>query len=239
MQLLNEAFRAVQRNLGALLAYIFFSALMSFARVLSNKWFEALDKETVSPFVENGFPIISNVLIAAGYALLLSVVFARMGREIDRPFWKVESDREAIRRFFQLWFILILISILFGDIVGQLIVHSPDDGQIFSILWLCGNSFLILIGGAIMFQSHCRKDEIAQAMGTLLHQLPLTLLAALVSFFFNSLVIEIMRAGILPDLATPILDIIDGYGTCLVFAFIWLICMRHRDEESEDEDFDF
>lgn len=239
MELLKDAFRAVQRNLGSLLLYIFFGAAMSFARILSNKWFEALDKETLSPLIENGFPIISKIIIAAGYALLLCVVFARIGREIDRPFWKVESDREAIRRFFSLWFILLLISILCGDLIGQLITDSPKDGQILSLVWLFGNSFLIQVGGAIMFYGHCRKEEIAQAMSTLLHQLPLTLLAALVSFFFNSLVIEIMRAGILPDLVTPVLDIIEGYGFCVVFAFTWLICMRHRDEESEDEDFDF
>jgi len=239
VQLLKEAFRAVQRNLGPLVSYIFFSAVMTFIRILTNKWIEALDKETLSPLIEHGFPFARDILVAAGYAILISIVFARMGREIDRPFWKIETDREAVRRFFKLWFILFLLNILAMDLVGKMIVASPDEGQLLAVMWLVGYSFLVLIGGSIMFYGHCRKEEIAQAMSTLLNQLPLTLLAAIVSFFFNSLVLEILRTGILPDLATPALDIIEGYGFCLVFAFTWLICMRNRDEESEDEDFDF
>lgn len=212
---------------------------MGYIRILTNKWFESLDKETLSPIIEHGYPFASDVLIAAGYAFAMCIVFGRIGREIDRPFWKIDSDWEVLRRFFNLWFILVLISILVIGLVGQFLEASTEEGQILFFIWLFGNSFLIQFGGAIMFYGHCRKEEIAQAMSTLMHQLPLTLLAALVSFFFNILVINILAEQILPKWGTPAVDIIDGYGTCVVFAFTWLICMRHRDDESEDEDFDF
>ena len=239
MQLLNEAFRAIQRNLGPLIFYICVGAGMGFIRILTNKWFESLDKETISPLLASGYPIASDILIAAGYAFALCIVFARMGREIDKPFWKLESDWEVLQRFYNLWFILILMSILALRVSDQLAADSPEEGQLVFFLWLFGNSFLIQTGGAIMFYGHCRKEEIALAASTLLRQFPLILLAALVSLFFNMLVLTILAEQVLPAWATPMLDIIDGYGTCLVFAFTWLICMRNRDEESEDEDFDF
>jgi hypothetical protein len=241
VDLLNEAFRAVQRNIGALLFYICFTGGMSVARLLTDTWFESLDKETISPLLETGYPLLTEILLAAGYALALSVVFARMGREIDQPFWKVDSDWEALRRFFNLWFILVLLNILLANQANQLAADggTQSEGVALYLFSLLLNSLLIQIGGAIMFYGHVQKEEIGQAFTTLLHQFPRVLLAALVSFFFTILVLSIMSDEILPKWATPTLQIIDGYGTCLVFAFTWLICMRHRDEESEDEDFDF
>lgn len=239
--MIKEAFAAVQRNRRSLLLYVAIIFGLHSVKLLCDYFLGQVAEAEIPPTVEHAYAFVSDIVAAAVYAVAQCTAFARIGREMDRPFWKIEGDGEALRRFFKLWFLLDLAGILLLRIVDG--YASELDGESISVVlfffWIIIAVLLVPFGASVMFYGQVGKEEVLRAATTLIDQLPRTMLVLLMGYVIASIVIGIQMAGILPPWATPSLAILDGFGDCLIFCAVWLICIYHRDEDAEGPDLDF
>ena len=241
MAIIRAALQAVQRNYGPLLFYIGVGFAVYSARL-------ALDALVIAPrsedFGENLIRMYSfaiDIVAVAIVAMAQTVAFSRIGREIDRPTWRVENDMDAIRLFYTLWLLLGLLNVAairFLDIVVTRMDEPPVQFAL-AMMWLTGAVLLVPFGAAIMFYGRVGRREVGEAVSTMLRQFPHTFLIAIIGIFAGMFLINLQPD--LPLWARPALAIADGYVDCLLFASMWLVCIYHRDEyeHPDDEDFDF
>ncbi len=241
MAILRAAFQALQRNYGPLLFYIGVGFAVYSARLSLDTLVIAPRAEEIAENILRLYSIAIDIVAVALVAMAQTIAFSRMGREIDRPMWRVADDLDAVRLFYKLWLLLGLVNIAalrFLDIV----VARTDEAAVqftLAMIWLMGAVLLIPFGAAVMFYGRVGRQEVAEAISTMTHQFPYTLLIAIVGIFFGLFLITLQPD--LPLLARPALAIADGYLDCFLFAAMWLVCIYHRDEyeHPDDEDFDF
>ena len=89
----------MQHNLSALFLYLAIVVGADTLKLLVDVvWIEPA-REQLGKGLVQAYGFGSLLLLSVCFALGQSVAFARMGREMDRPLWKVSGDREAIRRY--------------------------------------------------------------------------------------------------------------------------------------------
>lgn len=182
--------------------------------------------------------LVASGLITTGvFSIGQALAFLRLGREIDKPFWKIESNFSTFIRFFSFWFTLNLITLTL-----QLLIIVPeipaDTKESLFICWLLFITTVIPFGATVMFYGIPGREEMAQACSTMIAQLPYYCAIFICTFFLYFYLIQIQASG-LPDLALPLLEIIFVYIECVVFAFCWELCKKQRDELEHPDDFDF
>jgi hypothetical protein len=174
------------------------------------------------------------------YAAAQAVAFSQLGKEIDRPLWKIADYWEALRRYFPVWMALNGVVILLNMLtfVVPPLIDNEEFGRLPFWLLVFASATYIPVGAAIMF---CRKFEwrtLGEALGPLRRQLPTTLIVLCLNgflfFFFLSLIVQTASQNWI----RPVIDIISGYFDCVVFAATWLICMLDR-QTPEEVDLDF
>ncbi len=241
MSIIRGALQALQRNYGPLLFYIGVGVAVYSARL-------ALDMLVIAPrsedLAENVIRIYSfaiDVVAVAIVAMAQTIAFSRIGREIDRPNWRVENDTDAIRLFYTLWLLLGLLNVSVVRFL-DIFLSGTDEAAVqftLAMMWLTGAVLLVPFGAAVMFYGRVGRQEIGEAVSTMLRQFPHTLLIAIIGIFAGMFLISLQPD--LPLWARPALAIADGYVDCLLFASMWLVCIYHRDEyeHPDDDDFDF
>lgn len=232
-----KALEALQRNRVSLLFYVTLTTLVQTARNLADVLLIKPASETIAPLYLTVYGFSADLFVAVGLAAVQAVGFARIGREMDRPLWKVEGDREAFKRFFQLWLVLDLIALSSLRMIERLVAGLDDPAAAFSLLivWVMATSAFVVFGAAVMFYGRVAREEIGAAVNTLIDEFPRT---AAVWFLACAFSIFVLLPGQVPLWAFPLLALIDGAVTCLIFSASWLICMYHRDEDDRDTDFD-
>ncbi len=241
MAILRAAFQALQRNYGPLLFYIAVGFVVYSARLSLDALVIAPRSEEMPENILRLYLMAMDVAAVALVALAQTIAFSRIGREIDKPMWRVADDLDAVRLFYKLWLLLGLLNVVairFLEIVAaqsdeaatQLMVH---------MMWLAGTVLLFLLGTAVMFYGRVGRQEVSEAVSTMGRQFPYTLLILILGFFLRFFLIELQPN--LPIWERPALAIADGYLDCLLFASMWLVCIYHRDEyeHPDDEDFNF
>lgn len=234
---MKDAFEAIQRNYVALAIYA--GSLVAFSLIMM------LLRDFVVYPVEDAEPIplydLSSLIVTAVlYALVQSVAFARLGREMDRPFWKIETDGEAIRRFFMLWFVLDLANFAAIHLINFLVESQGVLSSAVSLfyLWMVAAACIVPIGAAVMFHGRAGPQEVGAGLSALVGEFPRTLLIVVMALMI--LVLALGLQEVIPDWAMPMLVVVDAYADFFIFASTWLLCMTHRDrEEDDDPDFDF
>lgn len=241
MAILRAAFQALQRNYGPLLFYIAVGFAVYSARLSLDALVIAPRSEEIAENVQRLISIAVDIAAVAVIAMAQTIAFSRMGREIDKPMWRVADDLEAVRLFYKLWLLLGLANIAavrFLDIVVARTDEAPVQFTL-AMMWLMGAVMLVPFGSAVMFYGRVGRQEVAEAVSTMMRQFGYTLLIATVGVFSGFFLINLQPD--LPLLARPALAIADGYLDCLLFASMWLVCIYHRDEyeHPDDEDFNF
>ena len=187
--------------------------------------------------LSNVYLIASGLITTVVYSAGQAFAFPMLGREIDKPFWKVEFNLSTFFRFFSFWFTLNLVA---GTLQLLIIISDiPDSTKYNLIIW----SFLIFstvipFGATVMFYGNTRREEIMQACSTMIAQLPYYLAVFICTFFlyFNLFQIQLVE---IPNSLRPLLEIISSYADCVIFAFCWELCKKQRDELENPDDFDF
>ena len=236
--MLSEAVRALQRNYSALLIYGAITVGFHVARLLCDYLVVLPVEDSLDPRWLSAYRFSADVVAMITLAVAQAVAFARIGRDMDRPMWKIEHDGEAIRRFFQFWLVVDL-AILALIRVPELL---PDDKmaiQLFVYFYIGASSIAVPFGGAVMFTGRAGAAEIRQAANMLADRLPQTAGLVAIGCVYNFVFFVMLISEDFPPWATPLIPMIDAYLSCLFFALTWLICIQHRDEDTHDTDFDF
>jgi len=232
--LLNDAFRALARQpLVVLLAMgliLVVSAATQFPVAFA---IQSIDLEA-PPAWFGLLNIISSIVLASGVAASYAVVFALLGRAIDRPLWKCAGVREALRRYFEPWFILVLIAVTLRSI--QAAIPSPDVQITLELVVFIWGLVTVPIGACIMHRGALVWEELAETLSPIGAQFRLVisvLLLGVLQSILQDVVFFALPGGteaavqrtIAIALTNPIAAIFD----LLAFAMMWRICMHHRD----------
>ncbi len=181
--------------------------------------------------------IINLLLSVLIYSIAQAIAFPMLAREIEKPLWKVETNRTTFLRFFSFWFTINLAVNMF-QLLFILAELSPDTKFSLIIFSLCLATTVIPFGATVMFYGNTTREEISQALNTMIAQLPYYLITFLCTFWLYWNFIGLKLSG-LPDVASPILEIVSGYAECVIFAFCWELCKKHREERENSDDYDF
>lgn len=249
MQYLREAALDVQRNLSA---FILYAAIFSGAHILLT-----LVRAPFEPAVDETVP---NTLLILDIVLLLvlvhaiafaqTIAFSRLGREIDRPLWKIRTDGEALKRFFMMWALINLTA------NGLLELSERDFGggdavAINILLLFAGLGAIVVsvpVGACIMFTGRVSSRAIGESLAPIFRQparagvVFLIMMAQMLTvFLFLSLLVR--EDGQLPSMVARlgiglVSGIVQVYLDCLAVAATWHLCMVDR-ETVDDIDFDF
>lgn len=127
------------------------------------------------------FGLVAQVGFAAGLSLVYAIIYAMLARDMDRPVWKCEVPGEALRRFFEVWFILTLISTAARAI--QLRATTVDAFAAMEFLIMLWSLVVIPLGACVMHHGALAWQE----LGEILAPIPRQLGAFLVVFFVGLL----------------------------------------------------
>ena len=250
MELLKHASEALQRHLSAVLMYLGFAVLWSLANSGTAVYLLARYPDTVPTLPEHIVRIVSFTVLSGVCAFAQAVVFSRIGREMDRPLWKVRDDREALQRFFFMWFEFNLLINTLSWIAGTPLFGDEPNAlnalAVFAVL--VGVVLVIPVGAASMFHGHFSWSKLGECLAPLGRRPMEALPVFLVTFGQFLLPILALQA---PDrdvsnvrhvafsIAVQLaLDLVIAYLDCLAFAAIWLVCKDDRDSPDE-VDLDF
>ena len=190
----------------------------------------------------------SRIVLVAFVAVADTICFSRIGREVDKPYWRVPDDREAFVRFYRLWLLLGLANLVYLQIIERAVGGNEERAGAFFL----GVSFLIWIvllhalGSAIMFHGRVARDEVSEAFAVMGRHAQRVMGLCLFGIVAGILLAETHTSMMNAELPLPfeltagaLLAAIDGYVSCLLFAFMWLVCRYDRDHfERDREDFD-
>lgn len=195
------------------------------------------------------FNLAKQFAMAAIVSAVQAVVFARLGKAIDRPLWKCASDQEALRRFFVLWFVVNLV----GITTEQFVVNaqpSGDEGLIAlsTLLYFTAHLFLFPLAVCIMFFGRLDWARIPEALAPFGRQLRLAAIAILLQLFVFSLstatagllLLLLGKEGLDAAIFSPALAIVPLAALeCLIFVLMWRVCMADRDSHLYEDPYEF
>ncbi|MCL4216300.1 MAG: hypothetical protein KJ052_04750 [Candidatus Hydrogenedentes bacterium] len=171
-------------------------------------------------------------------AWIATVAFARIGRYLDRPLWKVQTDWEALRRFFLPWLVMILGTITLMNLLGRLIDASESSAPPVMLLFLMVmlEVLIVPLGACIMFHGKFEWGTLNEALAPLAKQGERTLPLILLSFFLTFMFFVLSSA--IPRVTLPIVSALAALWDCFMFVGIWFVCMTDR-ETRDEVDLDF
>jgi hypothetical protein len=242
--ILRDGVRSVQRNQWLIIAFAAACAGLDLA-VRLVEWpligFDAT--RDIPPWAANVDLLIQMVYVAL-YAALVAVVFARLGKDIDRPLWKCGSSAEALRRFFALWLIINLYFLMLYRLQRVAIMHDNEDVAIFLEL-LVMISYIVAFpaGTCIMYAGKLDWAQLGPSLRPLTRKFDLAFPVLAINFggyvlltigmFIGAEVTAIAGRLLIPGALSFAMALLDGF----VFCAMWRVCMVHRDEpDTDDED---
>ena len=248
MHLIQDAWLSLKNNQGTLFAYLVFSFCITFVLVLANEVIsQGIDKGNPAGWVP-AYETAMYLLEAALWGAMQAVIFARLGKQIDRPLWRSANDLDALRRFFMLWFILNLLFVCTHAILSYAVRASNDELVWFLLFVLMLLTMVLLPAGAcVMYYGRLVWQELDRALQPLLGQLHLVIFVFAV--LFAQYIANFLGQGSYrppdkalfePALYIALLTVPLAFLECLAFAMMWRICMIHRDVRHEETDpYDF
>jgi hypothetical protein len=199
--------------------------------------------------------IVSSILMVALGALASTIFFARVGREMDKPMWRVADDRDALRLFYRMWLLLGLLTLAYARVMEQFLSSADSTGLIvFLCTFFIWATLLNVFGAFVMFYGRTGRDELNAAFGTFAHHLGPIIAVSLVGLLAGLMLVDaqqrILQIGTAADatpmhlalrvLLTTLLGGADSLVSIFIFAYAWLVCIFHRDHfEEPGDDFDF
>lgn len=240
MEYLQRAFQAVQRNLSSLGLYL---VIVVGASAAGTALFTALgiSGDTVRGNVRLfACAVAVDLLLVLANAIAQAIVFSRFAKDMDRPLWRMRDDREALRRYFLLWLafngVVFLLNLLSYDV--PILIDNEEFGAIPQLLALFAVALYIPLGAAMMFHGTADWRRIPESLGPYgRHFAKVMLVCCAAGFLYLMMLDAALRMKEHP-LLRLVVDVILGYGDCVIFCAAWMICMHDR-QNPEDSSFDF
>ncbi len=248
MEFLREAGRALFENHRPVLMYMALAAFLKTGEALFQEFVIAPIADDASDSLLGLQLIGSRIVLVALFALADTILLSRIGREIDKPYWRIATDREAFVRFYRLWLLLGLANLVYGQVIEQTLGGDQEHPATFFL----GVSYLVWIvllhafGTTVMFYGRVAREEVSEAFQTMSRHATLVMGLCLFGILAGILLAGTNSAILLGEFPLPLrlasialLAAADGLVSCLLFAFMWLVCRYDRDHYDRDrEDFD-
>jgi len=253
VELLRNASDSLKQHFGLVAAYVFGGVVMSLLASAVGVYIDYRFpdwKEPPTPTAVHAIRVAMFVVLSALSALMQTIIFSRIGREIDRPLWKVRDDREALQRFYMMWFEMNLIvnTVLWLSNVylGSEMLQALN--LMMFMLGLFGVIVLVPFGSALMFHGRFSWSTLSEGLAPIgkrfMQVAPVFLLTFLqVIILIGVSISSNPEAGELRSTASRFATsaMFNGaiaYLDCVVFAAVWLVCKEDRDSPDElDLDF--
>ncbi len=246
MEFLGGGLRALERNWQIVVAFAAVNAALSLA---TGAWDYSTANELIGPVPEMAERVIRFVrplAVGAIIALLHAIAFAYMGKDIDRPLWKLNGPDDALNRFFLPWFILILMTLLPWRLF-EFFGLEQSGATVLSFVFLMAvlEAFVIPVGACIMFAGRLDWQHIGAHLLPIIDELPRVAVLLFIGFiaylfiFFSS-VLAVPREGAGLDwlYKLPAIAVLGSIVSLLIFAAMWEILRIHRDT-ADHNDLDF
>jgi hypothetical protein len=166
LEIVQRAVQAVQRNLFALGLYLLITVTASAAGITVSHALGSSEESAFSKGTLFFCGVGIDACLAIASAVAQAIVFSRFAKDIDRPLWRIQDDREALQRYFLLWIVLnACLSVL-----GLLSMDVPQllDNEGFGFfprwLFLFANAVYIPLGAAMMFMRTANWRNIGEAL---------------------------------------------------------------------------
>ncbi len=257
MNFYREAATALRQNSGSVLLYVAFGVGLAVLDSTVDLFILAPSAKDAPDQYLSLVLIVTSIALVALSAIASTIFFSRIGREMDKPMWRVADDRDAMRLFYRLWFLLGLLTLVYVRLIEQLLPKNPDIGTL--IIFLCSffiwATLLNVFGAFVMFYGRPGREEISQAFSTLGHHLGPVLAISLVGLLSGLVLYDAhFRAVAIGHSAEDMTSVdyagrylvdmlvgaVDSLVSCFIFAYSWLVCIFHRDHfEQQGDDFDF
>ncbi len=236
-RLLTDAWNDLRRNLLPLALYLGLVVLVSAVYRGANQLAGSFVDEGASPPPwMAGYQVIADLFVAAGYSAVQAAVFAALGREIDRPLWKSPDIKDALRRFFMVWFLLNLAVIAVIRAQASALRADAEAATAWLlILLLVLYVAAVPVGACVMYWGRLNWRELPEALAPLGRMLPLTLavfLLTLGQFLLHLFILPLVPQGVTESVpAMAVVDIPFALLDCYAFTATWRLCMAHRDAD--------
>lgn len=259
MSLISGAEQALVRNWRSVLFYVVACVvIVAIYRVASNEMDRALagialptaaQLEAIHPkpgwYI--GGKLFADIAIACLVAAFQAAAYARLGRDIDKPLWKCQDDRDAIMRFSVIWVMFNLLNFALFQLQSTLSAQDLESASVIvgfvALLW---NLLYVPTGVCLMHHGGLKNLNLGEALMPMLHFLPRTLLLMGLGFLqlvlFDLLVFSVSESmrglpWVIGAFNVPII-----YLECLGVAIMWMTCSEYRviaATQEDDDDFDF
>ncbi|NUM54142.1 MAG: hypothetical protein HUU46_10905 [Candidatus Hydrogenedentes bacterium] len=252
MELLKSASNVLQRHLPNVALYLAVTVVLSLAGSAFTIYQTVLnpDPDVEPTLASNAMRIAWFTAYSAIAAIAQCVVFSRIGREIDRPLWKVRDDREALQRFYMMWFEFNLVANTAFWIAGT--PFGEGEIQALNVLatFIAWALVVILVpfGTCQMFLGSFSWQTFGDGLGPLSRRpiefapvFGITILQCIFGTYVGLLTqpdgTETSTFALI-TVARLACDLAIAYLDCLVFTAAWLVCKDDRDSPDEiDLDF--
>lgn len=256
MNFYREATIALRHNFRPVLSFIAIGMLLSGG----NSAFQlfVLQPEADAPAQTLGLALVGwQIVYVAISAAAQTVFFSRMGREMDKPMWRVLDDRDAMRRFFRFWLLLGLLTLVYVHTMGALL---PADTDVAVAVAFLASVFTLatlvnVFGASVMFYGGAGRQEVREAFTTMGRHVAvivaICLFGILAGLVLRDLNLSAVEFGKAPGGAAwyhsaaavalgMLAGAFDSLVGCFIFAYAWLVCIFDRDHfEQPGDDFDF
>lgn len=256
MNFYREAAKGLRHNGRSVLYYILAGMLIAALDAVLDLFVLAPASGEAPDTAMNVALIVSSILMVALGALASTIFFSRVGREMDKPMWRVADDRDALRLFYRLWLLLGLLTLAYARVMEQFLSGSSDPAGLIAFLctFFVWATLLNVFGAFVMFYGRTGREEINAAFGTFAHHLGPVIAISLLGLLAGLTLVDaqqrIIRIGTTADatsihlalriVLSTLLGGIDSLVSIFIFAYAWLVCIFHRDHfEAPGDDFDF
>lgn len=235
MRILGDAVEAVQRNLYALALYVAVTVGFSIAGQVVNYLMGGPPENPYASGAWTAYLLGLDVVFLVAIGLAQAVVFSRLGKDIDRPLWKIEGDVEAVKRYFVLWVALNTGATALDK--AALWSHTVLGNDALTATLTLFHAVVIVvhipIGAAIMFLGPFEWRKLPECLRPLWRQFPQTLVVVLFNGVWFGFFVFLLAQTQSQQWLRPALQVVFAYVDCVVFSATWLICMLGRQEPEE------
>ncbi len=257
MNFYREAAKALRQNIQPVAFFVAIGFLLSGADSAIRLF--VLQPAADSPDRTLGLALVGwQICYAAIAAAAQTIFFARIGREMDKPLWHVLTDRDAFERFYRLWLLLALLTMVYVQTLGALLSSDADAGTV--VLFLASvftlATLATVFGANVMFYGGAGRQEVREAFSTLGRHVAvivaICLFGILVGLLLHDLSVSSAELGRAPGHAAAwyqtagalalgmLAGALDSLASCFIFAYAWILCIFDRDHyEHPADDFDF
>lgn len=241
LNILIEAAQSIQRHVRAFFAYLAIAIPATVFTVVVLFLYPAPKEDPMGSPAIIAWSVGLTVLLVVWWSLAQTIAFSRLGREMDRPLWKVPTDGEAIRRFLPMWCVLNAVpqAAHLGAAWHLSAVGPGLAPSLLALLWISSAVLVTPVGAAIMFLGRPGVKSLGDALRPFGRRFPQTVIVMITSgavFFFAD---YINRRTAEQVHLRPVIDVAFIYFDCLIFSASWLLCKLDRDRPDEEDDFEF